>query len=204
MDRAHALGKTVEGHSAGARGPKLGAYAGLGVDSCHEPITADEAVERLRLGMHVFVREGSVRRDLEAVAAVRHRGVSLRRASLASDGVWPPDLVARGYMDAIVQKAIDLGIAPVTAFQMASLNPAEHFGLGRLTGGLAPGRSADLCVLPDLRTVRPEVVVARGRVVAREGRCLVDGPPRGTPRPGGLPAPRGGLRRPGPGDRHRR
>jgi adenine deaminase len=94
-------------------------------------------------------------------------------------------------MDAIVQKAIDLGIPPVTAFQMASLNAAEHFGLGRLVGGLAPGRSADLCVLPDLRTVRPEVVVARGSVVAREGRCLVDLPAIPLP-PGAYAGPRVG------------
>jgi adenine deaminase len=174
--RARARGKTIEGHSAGARGPRLRATAAAGVDSCHEPITAAEALERLRLGMRVLIREGSVRRDLEAVLAVRDTGVSLRRATLASDGIWPTDLLARGYMDGIVQRAIDLGLPPVTAYQMASLNGAEHFGLDRELGGIAPGRSADILVLPDLRTVRPEVVVARGQVVARGGRCLVPCP----------------------------
>jgi adenine deaminase len=173
MARARALGKTVEGHSAGARGPRLAAFAAAGVGSCHEPITPGEALERLRLGMHVLIREGSVRRDLEAVVRVREAGVSLRRATLASDGIWPSDLLARGYMDGIVQRAIELGVPPVTAYQMASLNAAEHFGLDGELGGIAPGRWADFLVLPDLRTVRPEVVVARGRVVAREGRCLV-------------------------------
>jgi adenine deaminase len=190
---AHARGKTVEGHSAGARGPRLVAYAAAGVDSCHEPITAAEALERLRLGMRVMIREGSVRRDLDAVLAVRETGVSLRRATLASDGIWPADLLARGYMDGIVQRAIDRGVPPVTAYQMASLNAAEHFGLDRELGGIAPGRWADLLVLPDVRTVRPEVVVARGRVVARDGVCLVPCPalplPPGLyagPRPGSL------------------
>ncbi|MBI2467948.1 MAG: adenine deaminase [Candidatus Rokubacteria bacterium] len=172
IERARALGKTVEGHSAGARGAKLAAYAGAGVGSCHEPITAAEALERLRLGMFVFVREGSVRRDLAAVGAVRHDGVDFRRAALASDAVWPADLLAHGYMDGIVQKAIELGIPPVTAYRMASLNVAEHYRLDGDVGGIAPGRFADFVLLPDLRTVRPEVVVARGRVVAREGQCL--------------------------------
>jgi adenine deaminase len=169
---ARRRGKTIEGHTAGARGAKLAAVAALGVGSCHEPITAGEALERLRLGLHVLIREGSVRRDLEAVLAIRHDGVSLRRAALASDGIWPPDLLALGYMDGIVQRAIDLGLPPVTAFQMVSLNVAERFGLDAELGGLAPGRFADLVILPDLRTIRPEVVVARGHLVARDGRML--------------------------------
>lgn len=192
--RARALGKTVDGHTAGARGPRLVACAAAGLDSCHEPITAGEALERLRLGMRVMIREGSVRRDLEAVLDVRHQDVSLRRAALASDGIWPPDLLARGYMDGIVQRAIDHGLSPVTAYQMASLNPAEHFGLDRELGGIAPGRWADFLVLPDLRDVRPEVVVARGQVVAHEGRCLVECPE--VPMPAGLYA----GPRPGPLD----
>lgn len=183
-ERCRALGKAVEGHSAGARGAKLSAFSAAGVGSCHEPITAEEARERLRLGLHVLIRQGSVRRDLEAVAAVKDEGISLRRAALASDGVWPVELVEEGYMDAIVQRAIDLGIPPVTAFQMASLNIAEHYGLDVDLGGIAPGRSADLLVLPDLHRVRPELVVARGRVVAREGRLLVE--PRPVAFPEGL------------------
>ena len=191
IDRARALGKTVEGHAAGARGPRLLACAAAGMASCHEPITAAEALERLRLGMHVMIREGSVRRDLKAVLDVRHAGLSLRRASLASDGIWPADLLEHGYMDGIVQRAIDLGLSPVTAYQMASLNAAEHFGLDGEIGGIAPGRWADFLVLPDLRTVRPEVVVARGRLVAREGRCLVPCPEIPMP-PGVDPGPRPG------------
>jgi adenine deaminase len=208
MERARALGKTIDGHAAGARGPRLVACVAAGMASCHEPITAAEALERLRLGMRVMIREGSVRRDLEAVLGVRHAGVSLRRATLASDGIWPSDLLERGYMDGIVQRAIDLGLAPVTAYQMASLNAAEHFGLDGEIGGIAPGRWADFLVLPDLRTVRPEAVVARGRLVAREGRCLVSCPD--VPMPAGLyPGPRpgpldpGSLRLDAPGSRAR-
>jgi adenine deaminase len=191
IERARRLGKTVEGHSAGARGAKLDAFAAAGVGSDHEPITVDEAVELLRRGLTVLIREGSIRRELDTLAAIREAGVSLRRLALASDGLWPPDLVARGYMDAIVQRAIDLGLPPATAYQMVSLNVAEHFGLDGEVGGLAPGRFADLLVLPGARTVRPEVVVARGRVVARDGRCLAPLGPAELP-PGLYAGPRVG------------
>lgn len=172
LDRALRAGKTVEGHGAGARGAKLAAFVAAGAGSCHEPITAAEALERLRLGLHVFVREGSVRRDLAAVLPVHRTGVELRRLVLCSDGIWPPDLLRHGYLDTAIERAIALGVPPAAAFQMASLNAAEHFRLDGELGGIAPGRSADFLVLPDLRTVRPEVVVARGRVVAREGTCV--------------------------------
>ena len=166
-------GKWVEGHTAGARGLKLQACVAAGIDSCHEPITPEEALERLRAGMHVMLREGSVRRDLEAVAPLRENGVNLRRAILVSDTIWPQALVARGYMDGIVQRAIDLGFDPVEAIQMATLNVAEHFGLDRDLGGIAPGRLADLLILPDLKRIRPEGVLVGGKVVVWNGECRV-------------------------------
>ncbi len=166
-------GKRVEGHTAGARGPKLQACVAAGVSSCHEPITPGEALERLRLGLHVMLREGSVRRDLEAVAPLREAGVHLRRTILVSDTIWPQALVSRGYMDGIVQRAIDLGFDPVQAIQMATLNVAEHFGLEGELGGIAPGRLADLLILPDVRRIRPEGVIVGGKVVVWDGECRV-------------------------------
>ena len=163
-------GKRVEGHTAGARGPKLQACVAAGIGSCHEPITPEQALERLRLGLHVMLRHGSVRRDMAAMAEVRHAGVSLRRAILVSDGLWPHDLM-HGYMDRIVQRAIDLGFDPIQAIRMATLNAAEHFGLDFDLGGIAPGRRADLLIVPSLREMKPEVVVAGGEVVVREGAC---------------------------------
>ncbi len=168
-----AAGKTIEGHSAGARDGKLAAYTALGVTSCHEPITADEALARLRLGMHVMVREGNVRRDLAAIAAIRGAGVDLRRLTVVSDGVDPRTLVTDGYMDRVVQKAIDYGFGPVTAIQMATLNVAEHFGIDHLVGGIAPGRFADLVVIPEIERIQPELVVSNGRVIARDGNLTV-------------------------------
>lgn len=166
-------GKQVEGHSAGARDTKLQAYAALGICSCHESITADEALERLRAGLFVYIRDGEIREDLADVAGIKDSGVDFGNLGVTTDGIGPWQLVAGGYMEGLVQKTIDLGFPPVRAFQMASYNVARHFGLGNLVGGIAPGRYADILVLPDLRTVKPELVISSGRPVARAGELLV-------------------------------
>lgn len=171
--QAKAAGKTREGHGAGLRGNKLVAYAALGVDSDHEPITPAEVLERLRLGLYVFVREGTIRRDLANVIAIKDQNVELRRIGLGTDGISPKELVKDGYLDFMVQKAIDLGLDPIKVFQMASLNVAEHFGLDDRLGGIAPGRFADILVMPDLRTVKFDYVVVNGQVAAEGGQCLV-------------------------------
>lgn len=166
-------GKSVEGHTAGAREDRLMAYTALGVSSCHEPIQAEEVVERLRLGLHVMIREGSIRRDLEEIAAIRDRDVDLGRLMLVTDGVGPTDLLEGGYMEGVVQKAVDSGFEPAQAVRMASLNVADYFRLGGLLGGIAPGRQADMLLLPEASVIRPKVVIAKGRVVAEEGRLTV-------------------------------
>lgn len=167
--RVLAAQKRVEGHTAGAKGGKLQAYLALGASSCHEPITAEDALERLRLGLHVMVREGSVRRDLEEVLKVKDKGVDLRRLVLVSDGLDPDDLVAFGWMDYLCQKAIDLGLDPVKAIQMVTLNPAEHFGIDPFLGGIAPLRRADIVAVEGLRAIKPKWVIADGRVLLEEG-----------------------------------
>ncbi len=166
-------GKRLEGHSAGARGRKLAAYAAFGISSCHEPITAEEALDRLRLGIWVMAREGSIRRDLKAIAAIKDQAVDLRRLVLATDGVQPGELLENGYMEFVLQRALEYGFAPVTAIQTVTLNVAEHFGLDHLVGAVAPGRLADLVLLPDLNTIEPEIVISNGKVVAEKGQLIV-------------------------------
>ena len=166
-------GKIVDGHSAGARDNKLQAYTSLGVSSCHEPTTAEETLERLRLGMFVLVREGETRRETEAIAKIKDENIDFRRMILASDGLGPWQLVADGYMDFIVQKAINLGFSPVQAVRMATINVAQRFGLDDFIGGIAPGKYADIVIIPDLTTIQPEYVISNGRVVARNGGLLV-------------------------------
>jgi len=169
-------GKCLEGHSAGAKGKKLAAYAAAGISSCHEPINAEEAIERLRLGFYVMVREGSVRKDLEEISKISQAGVDLRRLILVTDSIEPKEMVEKGYLEAAVQKAIACGFDPVSAIQMTTLNVAEHFGLESVIGGIAPGRCADILVLPDVRTIAPETVISNGRVIFRDGKLLL--PPR--------------------------
>ncbi len=167
-------GKKVEGHSSGAKDKKLQAYITTGVSSCHEPITADEVVERLRLGLFVLIREGEIRRELEAIAPIKDSNVSLNRLAVATDGIGPWQLTADGYMEFIVQKAIDLGFNPVTAIQMATINVAQHFGMDNFIGGIAPGKYADIVIIPDIRNIKPEYVISNGQVVAKNGQLLIE------------------------------
>lgn len=166
-------GKVLEGHSAGASGKKLMAYAACGISSCHEPITAEQVILRLRLGLYVMIREGSIRRDLEEISKIKDFPIDFRRLILVTDGVTPVDILNKGYMEYVVQKAIDSGFNPITAIQMATLNVAEHFSLDSFTGGISPGKHADLLIIPDPKTITPEYVISRGTVVAEKGNVLV-------------------------------
>ncbi len=172
-------GKTLEGHSAGAGDKKLAAYVAGGITSCHEPINAAQVLERLRLGLHILVREGSIRRDLAEIASIKDRGIDLRRLILATDGVAPGDLIEKGYMEFVLRKAIDYGFDPIAAVQMATLNVAEHFSLDAFIGGIAPGRFADMVMIPDIKTIDARLVISSGKVIARDGQ-LTAAPRRHT------------------------
>ena len=165
-------GKTLEGHSAGASDKKLAAYVGFGISSCHEPINARQVLDRLRLGLHIMVREGSIRRDLEEISNIKDSGIDLRRLIISTDGIEPEDLIEKGFMEYVLQKAIDCGFDPVTAIQMATLNVAEHFSLDAFVGGIAPGRYADMVIIPDAQTIKAHLVVSNGKVIARQGELL--------------------------------
>jgi adenine deaminase len=166
-------GKTIEGHTAGASEKKLTAYVANGVSSCHEPIDADQVLTRLRLGLHVMIREGSIRRDLEDISKIKDNGIDLRRLILATDGTSSKDLIEKGYMEYVVQKAIDCGFEPIAAIEIATLNVAEHFSLDGLIGGIALGRYADLVVIPDIQTIDAQLVISNGKVVAKNGKLLI-------------------------------
>ncbi|NQT31138.1 MAG: adenine deaminase [Deltaproteobacteria bacterium] len=169
-------GKKVEGHSAGATGAKLQAYVSSGISSCHEPTNAEEVRERVRLGLFILIREGEIRREMEAISQLKDDDAILNRLAVSTDGVGPEQLISDGYMEFLVQKAINLGFNPVRAIQMATVNIARHFAIDGDIGGIAPGKYADIVIIPDLKTIRPEHVISNGRVVARNGQVLV--PPR--------------------------
>lgn len=168
------LGKTAEGHAAGCRGERLAAYLDYGVSSCHESVNADEVIEKLRFGLCTMIREGSIRKELDAIAKIKDMGVDLRRAALVTDGADPRDLVKNGYMEHAVQRAVDAGLDPVQVIQMATLNVAEHFRLDGVLGGIAPAKYADMVLIPDLRTIRAEQVISNGVIIAQDGNLLVE------------------------------
>jgi adenine deaminase len=169
-------GKKVEGHSAGATANKLQAYTSLGISSDHEPIEAEEALERLRLGLSVMIRDGEIRQDLEAVSRIKDRKIDFRRLALSTDGIGPCQLTTSGFVDHLIQKAINLGFPPVQAIQMGTLNVAEHFNLADFVGGIAPGRFADIVFIPELDVIKPQMVISNGQIAMQNGELLI--PPR--------------------------
>ncbi|NWF91670.1 MAG: adenine deaminase [Syntrophaceae bacterium] len=167
-------GKRVEGHTAGASGRKLQAYTCFGPSSCHEPITEDEVLERLRLGYWVMIREGSIRRELAGVRGIFDKGIDFRRLVLSTDGVDPEDFLNEGYLDASLRRALALGISPGLLYQMVTLNVAEHFRLDHLLGSLSPGRMADAVIIPSPEEFTPQWVICHGKVIFRDGQNMVE------------------------------
>ena len=157
---------------------------GLGQRARHLPPA--EVLERARQGIAVMLRESSLRPDLVGLLdALKDAPALVSRLMLTADGSMPAFIRDHGFVDHLIRTALERGIAPIDAYRMATLNPATYLGRDGDLGGIAPGRYADLCLLPDLAEPRPDLVVARGRVAARCGRRC---PGRGRP-PGGT-APR--------------
>ncbi len=174
MLKSRILNKTLEGHSAGARGERLLAYLCCGISSCHEPTNPQEALERARLGLTVMIREGAVRRELHSISEILRTEIDKRRFVLSSDGVDPEELLERGYMDLLVNKAISLGVDPISAIQMASLNVAEHFHMEGWVGGISPSKFADILLSERLDVIRPKFVFSSGNLIAMEGKVLME------------------------------
>jgi len=166
--------RAIDGHSPGLSGVGLQAYVAAGVQSDHESTTAEEALEKVRLGMMVMIREGSVARDLAALVPVV-TPANQHRFCFCTDDCQPADLVERGGIDHAVRSAIALGMDPVAAIRLATWNPAQHFRLHQ-RGAITPGRRADLVVFDDLRAPRPRLVFRNGALMAQDGRMVV--PPR--------------------------
>ncbi len=169
-----AAGRRQQGHAAGARKEKLVAYFSAGVTSCHESVTLEEALEKLRFGVSVMIREGNIRSELPAIVKIQENGVDLRLLSFVSDGASAQTFVENGYIDYIVGQAIRHGFEPVKAIQAATINPATHFALDDMLGGIAPARYADILVIPDPKTIKPDYVISNGQIVAQDGRALVE------------------------------
>lgn len=167
----------INGHTAGASDKKLNAYIASGIFSCHEPIDFDQVLERLRLGMWIMMREGSIRRDLDKILPnVLSHKTYLDRLMFCTDGVTPKDLVEYGLIDHCIRKAISIGMDPIDAITIASKNSFEYYGMSKNNGAIAPGKLADILVFDDLEKIIPDKVFVGGKLMVAHNNLVVDVP----------------------------
>lgn len=160
----------INGHTAGASEKKLNAYVSSGVLSCHEPINFDQVLERLRLGMWIMIREGSIRRDLkEIIPRVLSHGTYLNRLMFCSDGLDPLDISKFGHIDHCIRESIKHGLKPIDAITMASKNNFDYYNMGKDLGGIAPGKLADILIFNDLKSFKPNHVFVGGKHIISNG-----------------------------------
>lgn len=166
-------GRLIEGHAVDLLDKQLAAYTAAGITSCHESTRKIQAIQKLRLGMYAMLRESSASRDVaETVRAVTEEKLDSRHVALVTDDREPKSILEDGQMDYAVRRAVQEGVDPVTAIQMATLNVAEHYECARDLGSIAPARYADMLILDDLKAIAVNTVIADGHVVSRNGRLL--------------------------------
>ena len=164
----------INGHTAGASDKKLNAYVSSGILSCHEPINFDQVLERLRLGMWIMIREGSIRRDLnEIIPRVLSHGTYLNRLMFCSDGLDPLDIAKFGHIDHCIRESIRHGLKPIDAITIASKNNFDYYNMGKDLGGIAPGKLADILIFDDLKSFKPTKVFVGGKLVISNGRFVI-------------------------------
>jgi adenine deaminase len=178
MAETRRAGKVIGGHYAS---PDLGlpfhGYVAGGPEDDHEGTRLEDAVMRVRQGMKAMLRFGSGWHDVAAqVKAITEMHLDARHFILCTDDSHSETLVYEGHVNRAVREAIAQGVPPIIAIQMATLNTAEHFGVARQVGQIAPGRFADILLVSDLPQMRPDMVIARGKVLAENGRLLIDLP----------------------------
>jgi adenine deaminase len=175
MSLTHASSKTIGGHYAS---PDLGlpfhGYVAGGAEDDHEGTLLEDAVERVRQGMKAMLRYGSSWHDVASqVGAVTHLGMDPRRFILVTDDSHAQTIAQDGHMDRVLRHAIEQGVKPITAIQMMTINTAEHFGLSREMGMIAPGRWADVVLVEDLNDFRADMVIAKGVIIGDDGKWKV-------------------------------
>ena len=167
---AEAKGKRIDGHAPCLSDKDLCAYIAAGVASDHECTTPDEAIEKLRKGMYLMIREGSAAKDLRALLPVL-KEKNTRKCIFVTADRHPEDLLE--HINSMVRIAVEAGVPVIKAIQMASLNTAEYFNIPNL-GAIAPGYKADFVVLPDLKSFKPDLVFKKGKLVAEKGKLITD------------------------------
>ncbi|NOX58633.1 MAG: adenine deaminase [Planctomycetes bacterium] len=160
----------VDGHAPGLSGKDLCAYVSCGIESDHECTTAEEAREKLRMGLHIMIREGSQARNLDALLPIV-TPETLDRFMFVTDDKDVDDLLEQGQIDHMIRRAIALGMDPIHAIRIATHNPARYFGLKHL-GAVAPGRLASIAVLEDLKDCTVSRVYQAGKLIAKDGQAI--------------------------------
>lgn len=177
-------GKTVTGHFPSEDDRMLQAYIASGVTSDHETVTREQGLHKVRMGMHLMIREGSAWHDVkEVIKIVTEDKVNTSNISLVTDDVSPQTLVEKGHLNHVVRRAIEEGVDPVTAIQMVTINVARYFNLEKDLGSITPGKCADILLLDDLHKVEPAVVMTDGEVIYLDGQLTADFPVYTYPEP---------------------
>ena len=165
-----AQGRLIDGHAPGVTNKHLNAYVAAGIYSDHESTSTEEGREKLRRGMHLMIREGSSEKNLDALLPLVN-DKTYKRCFFVVDDRSCSDLLREGDVDAVVRKAIQKGLEPIRAIQMATINTAEYFRLYD-RGGIAPGYVANLVTFTDLTQLDADMVFHRGHLVAKKGKYL--------------------------------
>jgi len=169
-------GLLIEGHLTGCKNHEINALAAAGITSCHESISAQEAKEKLELGLYVMLRHGSVRSDMPELIRLITENPHLNRSRIVFSLDWmsPEDMIKHGYMNYLIKAATECGLDPVLAVQMTTINPATYLGIDSDVGSVAPGRKADILIVDNLKEGTPAMVIAEGDLVARSGSLCTD------------------------------
>jgi adenine deaminase len=167
--------RVIDGHAPGVNGKQLNAYISAGIYSDHESTTRKEGEEKLRRGMHLMIREGSSEKNLDDLLPLV-TDKTYKRCLFVVDDRSCSDLLREGDIDAVVRKAIQRGLTPLRAIQLATINAAEYFRLYN-RGGIAPGYIANLITVTDLSKLEINMVFHKGKLVAEKGALLIPSPP---------------------------
>jgi len=166
--------KIIEGHAPLLSGTKLNAYLSAGITSDHQCVQKQEALEKLRRGMYIFIRESSISKNLkEVIKIITEEHVNDSFVSLCTDDITPKDLLDLGHLNNVIKRAIEEGVDPVVVYRLATLNPAIHYNMQNIIGSIAPFRIADVLLLEDVRKPKPKIVIANGKIVAVNGKMII-------------------------------
>lgn len=168
-------GKIIDGHAPLVMGDDLQAYLVPGISTDHESVGFEEALDKLRNGVFLLIREGSVAKNMSILRDIIKSGLPLENCALVSDDKHVDDILFEGHLEPIITKAIEMGIDPIKALKMVTINPARHYGLRRM-GAIAPGFMADIVLLDNLEKPRVRYVFLDGELVAKNGNLIVEIP----------------------------